>query len=213
MDGRSGRLVLHAPVIGPPPNPAGPAAIPALSRPEVAAEPDSSFTSFDANVIMILAAFTCAMVCALVANAVIRCILQLANPVWVGPEPAGTSDQPAPGRAGRKEALGALPTLVYSTGRGLPLSGSDCAICLSEFVPGERVRVLPRCNHGFHVRCIDRWLASRWSCPMCRQGLFGSCQVVFGCGEADVAGPTQPAVVPMNPMDPEGFLIECRVDS
>ncbi|XP_010911967.1 RING-H2 finger protein ATL78 [Elaeis guineensis] len=207
MDGQFRKLGTHAPVVGPPPNPAGPVATPA------AAGPSRSFTQFDANVIMILAAFLCAMICALAVNTIVRCCLRFTNRVWVGPEPAGTLDQPAPVRVSRKEALKALPTLVYSTGLGLPLSGSDCAICLSEFAPGERVRVLPKCNHGFHVRCIDRWLASRSSCPMCRQCLFGSCQVIFGCREVALTGSTQSAPVQMNPMDPEGFLVEYRVES
>ncbi|KAG1327949.1 RING-H2 finger protein ATL78 [Cocos nucifera] len=213
MDGRSRRLGIHAPVVGPPPNPAGPAASPALSKPHLAAKPGSSFTTFDANVIMVLAAFLCAMICGLAVNAIVRCFLRLTNRAWVGPEPPVTLDQPVPTRISRKEALRALPTLVYSTGLGLPLSESDCAICLSEFSPGERVRVLPKCNHGFHVRCIDRWLASRSSCPKCRQGLFGSCQVIFGCREVGLIGPTQSSVLPMNPMDPEGFLVEYRVES
>ncbi|KAG1327950.1 RING-H2 finger protein ATL78 [Cocos nucifera] len=213
MDGQSRRLGIHARVVGPPPNQAGPAASPALSKPQVAAEPSSSFTSFDANVILVLAAFLCAMICALAVNAIVRCFLRLTNRAWVGPEPPGTLDQPAPTGISRKEALRALPTQVYSTGLELPLSESDCAICLSEFSPGERVRVLPNCNHWFHVRCIDRWLASRSSCPMCRQGLFGSRQVIFGCREVALTGPTQSAVLPMNPMDPEGFLVEYRVES
>ncbi|XP_008785904.2 RING-H2 finger protein ATL72-like [Phoenix dactylifera] len=203
MEGQSRRLVIHAP--------AGPVAGPALSKPKAAAEPGGSFTSFDANVIMVLAVFLCAVICALVVNGVVRCILRLTNRAWVGPEPPGALDRPAPTRVGRKEALMALPTLVYSAGLGLPLAGSDCAICLSEFLPGERVRVLPKCNHGFHVRCIDRWLASRSSCPMCRQGLFGSCPVIFGCREVGLTGRTQPAVVPVDPE--QGFPVGYRVDS
>ncbi|RZS19368.1 hypothetical protein BHM03_00051776, partial [Ensete ventricosum] len=58
---------------------------------------------------------------------------------------------------------------VYSSE---PCGGrSECSIYLSEFAPGERVRVLLGCNHGFHVHCIDRWLVSRLSCPTCRRCL------------------------------------------
>jgi E3 ubiquitin-protein ligase ATL10/75/76/77/78 len=67
----------------------------------------------------------------------------------------------------------ALPCLAFSA--GLEMAGSsrsECAICLAEFARGEAVRVLPRCNHGFHARCIDRWLAARPTCPTCRQAPF-----------------------------------------
>ncbi|KAJ0983978.1 hypothetical protein J5N97_002334 [Dioscorea zingiberensis] len=45
---------------------------------------------------------------------------------------------------------------------------NTCAVCLSEFKDGEAVRMLPECKHCFHVPCIDMWLQSHYSCPMCR---------------------------------------------
>lgn len=36
----------------------------------------------------------------------------------------------------------------------------ECAICLSEFVKGDKVRVLP-CHHIFHLEEIDEWLIHR----------------------------------------------------
>ncbi|XP_022729082.1 RING-H2 finger protein ATL57-like [Durio zibethinus] len=44
----------------------------------------------------------------------------------------------------------------------------DCAICLSEFEEKEYIKTIPYCKHVFHVECIDTWLASRGSCPVCR---------------------------------------------
>eukprot|EP00271_Cylindrocystis_brebissonii_P010745 TRINITY_DN27083_c0_g1_i1.p1 TRINITY_DN27083_c0_g1~~TRINITY_DN27083_c0_g1_i1.p1 ORF type:complete len:364 (-),score=33.26 TRINITY_DN27083_c0_g1_i1:55-1146(-) len=46
----------------------------------------------------------------------------------------------------------------------------DCSVCLEEFVDGELVRVLP-CCHQFHVACIDRWLAQKATCPVCKHEL------------------------------------------
>ena len=36
----------------------------------------------------------------------------------------------------------------------------ECAICLSEFAKGDRVRVLP-CQHIFHLDEVDEWLIQR----------------------------------------------------
>ncbi|OMP05812.1 Zinc finger, RING-type [Corchorus olitorius] len=48
------------------------------------------------------------------------------------------------------------------------VEGTDCSVCLSEFQEDENLRLLPKCNHAFHVPCIDTWLKSHSSCPLCR---------------------------------------------
>ncbi|RWW33443.1 hypothetical protein GW17_00001834 [Ensete ventricosum] len=45
---------------------------------------------------------------------------------------------------------------------------AECAICLSAVEEGETVRTLPSCKHLFHVGCIDMWLGSHSTCPVCR---------------------------------------------
>jgi hypothetical protein len=37
---------------------------------------------------------------------------------------------------------------------------AECAICLSEFIKGDRVRILP-CQHMFHLDEVDEWLIQR----------------------------------------------------
>ncbi|CAD5328275.1 unnamed protein product [Arabidopsis thaliana] len=51
---------------------------------------------------------------------------------------------------------------------GFKINGTDCSICLGEFNEDESLRLLPKCNHTFHVVCIDRWLKSHSNCPLCR---------------------------------------------
>lgn len=58
----------------------------------------------------------------------------------------------------------------YKKGEKL-VEGTDCSVCLSEFEENESLRLLPKCNHAFHVRCIDTWLKSHSSCPLCRSNI------------------------------------------
>lgn len=62
--------------------------------------------------------------------------------------------------------LRSLPVLVFEAADFE--EGLECAVCLSELAQGERARLLPRCNHGFHVDCIDMWFKSNSTCPLCR---------------------------------------------
>lgn len=51
--------------------------------------------------------------------------------------------------------------------------GLECSICLSELVKGDKARLLPKCNHSFHVECIDMWFQSHSTCPICRNTVLG----------------------------------------
>ncbi|XP_020571628.1 E3 ubiquitin-protein ligase ATL76-like [Phalaenopsis equestris] len=69
-----------------------------------------------------------------------------------------------------KKVLSSIPVLCY-TKNELSLTQinySECSVCLSGIEEGEKVRILPGCGHGFHARCIDAWLRTRLSCPVCR---------------------------------------------
>lgn len=69
--------------------------------------------------------------------------------------------------------ISAITVCKYKRGDGL-VEGTDCSVCLNEFQDGETLRLLPKCNHAFHIPCIDTWLASHTNCPNCRAGIFMS---------------------------------------
>lgn len=47
----------------------------------------------------------------------------------------------------------------------------DCAVCLCEFLEHDKLRLLPLCGHAFHIDCIETWLLTNSTCPLCRATL------------------------------------------
>ncbi|GAV62499.1 zf-RING_2 domain-containing protein [Cephalotus follicularis] len=149
--------------------------------------PYSGEANFDTNMVIILAALLCALICALGLNSIVRCALRCS-----GRYAFETPDDTAVRLAAtglKRSSLRRIPVAMYGT--GINIKATDCAICLGEFMDSEKIRVLPKCNHGFHVRCIDTWLASHSSCPTCRQSLLEqqtttSAAAVAAAAEADV---------------------------
>ncbi|CAL9081875.1 unnamed protein product [Musa acuminata var. zebrina] len=79
-------------------------------------------------------------------------------------------------------AVLALPVLRY-VGAGEGVGKEGCVVCLGEFEEKEWVKVIPRCGHVFHPSCIDAWLVSRGSCPICRCS-----DVIASCSTSIVLG-------------------------
>ncbi|KAJ3694225.1 hypothetical protein LUZ60_009705 [Juncus effusus] len=99
-----------------------------------------------------------------------------------------------------KAALAALPINVYKhaitstdTSNNTSL---DCAVCLAQVQGGEKVRKLPKCKHLFHVECIDMWLYSHSTCPICRCDVRSDVSTEKKKGETSRVGAV-PAPIPV----------------
>uniref|UniRef100_A0A0E0F8Z4 RING-type domain-containing protein n=1 Tax=Oryza meridionalis TaxID=40149 RepID=A0A0E0F8Z4_9ORYZ len=129
-------------------------------------------SGLDANMVIILAALLCVVICALGLTSLIRCALHCARGLSLSPSPAMATPAAATTTAGlKKKELRRIPVEVYGACKaGVP--DDECAICLGDFADGDKVRVLPRCHHGFHVLCVDTWLAAHTTCPTCRDSIL-----------------------------------------
>ncbi|PNY09869.1 RING-H2 finger protein ATL78-like [Trifolium pratense] len=170
---------------------------------------------FDANVVMILAVLLCALICSLALNSIIRCALRFSNVVInndSSSSPSANSSTQLVNKGIKKKALKTFPTVSYSTELKLPSLDTECVICLSEFTKGEKVRILPKCNHGFHVRCIDKWLKAHSSCPKCRQCLLETCRKIVA-SEAPSMLPVPETIIRIQPLEHEVFERNYREES
>ncbi|XP_057491939.1 E3 ubiquitin-protein ligase ATL6-like [Actinidia eriantha] len=75
------------------------------------------------------------------------------------------------------EVIDSFPIFRYSEVKELKMgkgSALECAVCISEFEDHEKLRLIPKCHHVFHFECIEFWLASHSTCPVCRADLVRS---------------------------------------
>ncbi|KAJ4847650.1 hypothetical protein Tsubulata_002763 [Turnera subulata] len=72
--------------------------------------------------------------------------------------------------------LDSLPLFPYASikRRSSSVASGDCAVCLSRFEPQDLLRLLPLCCHAFHAQCIDTWLVSNQTCPLCRSSIVAT---------------------------------------
>jgi len=48
-----------------------------------------------------------------------------------------------------------------------------CSVCLTDFRATDRIRQLAKCEHVFHMECLDKWIDyQRHTCPLCRSPSF-----------------------------------------
>ncbi|XP_019161389.1 PREDICTED: RING-H2 finger protein ATL33-like [Ipomoea nil] len=86
----------------------------------------------------------------------------------IGRSPAG--EPPGELKVKKQPLVEFFSTLKYVKEEAENESGvtGECPVCLSVFVAGEEIRELNACKHMFHVKCIDVWLGSHSTCPVCR---------------------------------------------
>ncbi|XP_023532075.1 RING-H2 finger protein ATL78-like [Cucurbita pepo subsp. pepo] len=160
-------------------------------------------TSFDTNVVMVLSVLLCALICSLGLNSIIRCAFKCSRIVVSHDHRPPTTTTAAPTGV-HKKAIKSFTVVQFSPELNFPGMDSECIICLSDFAAGDKLRLLPKCNHGFHVRCIDKWLTSHSSCPKCRQCLVQTCQKIADVGSStSTSGQPPPPVLNLTPVDHE----------
>ncbi|GJM86724.1 hypothetical protein PR202_ga02612 [Eleusine coracana subsp. coracana] len=120
-----------------------------------------------------MAGTTLLSVVVLVAGVVVMLVLHILIVVWALRRGLALRRSPPPRdeeRANKAaeglsaEELGELPCHDHE----LKAGAGDCAVCLEAFQAGDRCRVLPGCEHGFHAQCVDSWLRKSRVCPICR---------------------------------------------
>ncbi|KAJ4963546.1 hypothetical protein NE237_023485 [Protea cynaroides] len=112
--------------------------------------------------------------------------------------------------------IAALPTFIYKKpdqfdGTGVP----ECSICLSNLEEEEMIRLLPNCSHLFHTQCIDMWLSSQLTCPICRTAVAPPATPVpeqepevqtHGTVDHEVSSTSSVPLEPLNSMTPRSEI-------
>lgn len=76
------------------------------------------------------------------------------------------ADEANKGNPAQGSDIAALPTQKLAAGANLG-EQTKCLICLEEFKDGDDLKTLP-CLHIYHQKCIERWLGTDNSCPICK---------------------------------------------
>ncbi|XP_012790669.1 E3 ubiquitin-protein ligase RNF133 [Sorex araneus] len=71
-------------------------------------------------------------------------------------------------------------------------NGDSCVVCFELYKPDDTIRILT-CKHFFHKDCIDPWILSHGTCPMCK------CDILKALGiHVDIENGTEPLRVLMS---------------
>ena len=73
--------------------------------------------------------------------------------------------------------IGRMPTLSRGVSMNTLNNATDiinleeptlCSICRDTITSNSVCRKIKKCNHLFHIVCIDQWLERSVNCPLCR---------------------------------------------
>ncbi|MED6122754.1 RING-H2 finger protein atl7 [Stylosanthes scabra] len=87
----------------------------------------------------------------------------------------------------KKEFREMLPIIVYK--ESFSVKDTLCSVCLLDYQAEDRLQQIPACGHTFHMSCIDLWLASHSTCPLCRLSLLASAKSSTEPSNLQVDGP------------------------
>lgn len=88
-----------------------------------------------------------------------------------------------------------IPSLKFKKGEPNHSNFDTCAICLEDYVDGDKLRVLP-CSHAYHCKCIDPWLTrNRRVCPVCKRRVLCSGETLTD-SESEAEDETRPLLRP-----------------
>jgi hypothetical protein len=66
-----------------------------------------------------------------------------------------------------EQSHGLTPQQITASTRMEQRTEGECPICYDDY-SGNDLRAINKCNHAFHIECIDRWLVNNHTCPICR---------------------------------------------
>ncbi|CAK9187935.1 unnamed protein product, partial [Ilex paraguariensis] len=89
--------------------------------------------------------------------------------LWYAARNYNISDFRLPENPAKEKGLSTseLEKLPKMTGKDLVMF-TECAVCLDEIESDQPTRLIPSCNHGYHLQCADTWLSKNPVCPVCR---------------------------------------------
>lgn len=84
-----------------------------------------------------------------------------------------------------------LPKIQFN--EELRTRDSLCCVCLGEFEIKEELLQVPSCKHVFHIDCMNHWLISNSTCPLCRCSVIPTTR----CSDPPIIAPPPPPPPPL----------------